>query len=217
MRVNPGEIVGLLGPNGSGKSTLLRCSAGLVTPTTGTVRALGVDPALPGSDVRGRIGFVIRDDRAFNQRLSGRQNLKLFAFLQRIPARRHDDIIDAAMREAMLADVSDKPYRMYSSGMKQRLSFARAMLLTPGLLLMDEATTGFDPGLRDTFHERLRARITRDGIGALYATHDMDEAEHLCDRLVVVDGGRVVARGSWDDVRDIALDVFRRAALKAST
>lgn len=209
LTVARGELVGLLGPNGSGKSTLLRCCAGLLRPTGGTARALGEDPSVPRSAIRGRIGWVVRDDRSFNLRLSGRQNLMLYALLEHVdgPAQRIDD----ALAAARLLDVADRPYRFYSSGMKQRLCFARALLTDPPLLLMDEASSGLDPGLRDRFHAAVRERVDA-GAGVLFASHDLDEIEALCDRVALLVDGRIVRQGLWDDVADEARRVFAERA-----
>lgn len=207
LRVADGEIVGLLGPNGSGKTTLLRILAGLLAPDQGQVRVLGLDPCDERSDVRGRIGLVMRDDRAFHHRLTGRENLRLFARLQRIPRREREQTIERALVEAEIADRADRPYRTYSAGMRQRLGFARALVGDPAVLLLDEATSGLDPGLRASFAENL-ARRAAAGIATVYATHDMAEARELCHRLVLLDQGRTVAAGSWDQVRAAAERVF---------
>jgi len=209
LRVRRGELVGLLGPNGSGKSTLLRCCAGLLRPSGGTARALGEDPSVPASGLRGQIGWVVRDDRSFNLRLSGRQNLMLYALLEHVddPKGR----IESALGSARLLDVADRPYRFYSSGMKQRLCFARALLTDPPLLLMDEASSGLDPGLRDRFHEAVRERVDA-GAGVLFASHDLEELATLCDRVALLVDGRIVREGAWDDVADEARRTFAERA-----
>jgi len=210
MQVAPGEIVGLLGPNGSGKSTLLRCACGLLTPSRGTVRTLGEDPARIATTVRGRVGLVIRDDRSFNQRLTGLENLMFFAALQQIPRADVARRVREVMHELGLSAVAERPYRSYSSGMKQRLSVTRALLGQPELLLMDEATSGLDPGKRDAFYALLGRLIKERAMGVVYATHDLTEAQYLCDRVILLDEGRVVAQGEYLHVEPHAEALFRR-------
>lgn len=210
LDVHAGEIVGLLGPNGSGKSTLLRCLAGLLAPTAGRVQVLGRQPASLTTDVRGSIGIVVRDDRSFNQRLSGRDNLWFFARLQALPRADLGERIESMLKRMALSQVADRPYRQYSSGMKQRLSVARALLGHPKVLLMDEATSGLDPGKRDVFYSVLTEIVQTEGIACVYATHELAEAQYLCHRVVVLDRGRVSAQGRYLEVERVAEQLFLR-------
>ncbi len=212
LTVQRGEIVGLLGPNGSGKSTLLRCASGLLTPTSGTVRVDGQDPARVHTTLRGHIGLVVRDDRSFNHRLTGRQNLAFFAALQGVPRDRVEARCRHLLTSLHLTSVADRPFRFYSSGMKQRLSVARALLGEPSLLLMDEATAGLDPGKRSAFYDLLQKLIRERDIGVLYATHDLTEAQYLCTRVALLDEGRMVAEGDYLEVEPTAEALFRREA-----
>lgn len=214
LQVRAGEIVGLLGPNGSGKSSLLRCASGLLLPSTGTATVLGENPARITTRVRGRIGLVVRDDRSFNQRLSGRENLAFFAMLQQVPREQMADRIEQALVDLELQDVADRHFRYYSAGMKQRLSVARALLGDPAVLLMDEATSGLDPGKRGRFYSLLARLVQERGLGVLYATHDLTEAQYLCDRVLLLDGGRVVAQGAYLDVEPHAEALFRRETVE---
>lgn len=207
LRVDPGEIVGLLGPNGSGKTTLLRIAAGLIAPDRGDTTVCGADPGGLHAPIRARIGLVMRDDRTFHHRLNGRENLTLFARLQRLGRADGDAAIARAIQVAELEDFIDRPYRTYSAGMRARLAFARALLADPVLLLLDEATSGLDPGLRVTIRRNLRT-LADDGIGVLFATHDLEEADKLCDRVVVLSDGAVAAAGAWTEVRQTAHSVF---------
>ena len=210
MDVRAGEIVGVLGPNGSGKSTLLRCVAGLLAPSAGRVEVLGRNPATLTTDVRGDIGIVVRDDRSFNQRLSGFDNLWFFARLQGLPRLDLEARIRNMLKRMALTEVGDRPYRYYSSGMKQRLSMARALLGHPRVLLMDEATSGLDPGKRDVFYAVLEELVRTDGLAVLYATHEMAEAQYLCERVVVLDRGIICASGRYLDVERTAEQLFIR-------
>ncbi|MFT4704131.1 MAG: ABC-2 type transport system ATP-binding protein [Bradymonadia bacterium] len=215
IKIYAGEIVGLLGPNGSGKSTLLRCIAGLLTPSGGRLRVLGENPASFFTTVRGQVGIVVRDDRSFNQRLSGRDNLRFFARLQGLPDSEIDGRIDELLKRLALRSVGDRAYRYYSSGMKQRLSVARALLGRPRLLLMDEATSGLDPGKRDVFYAVLEELVEKEGIGVLFATHELSEAQYVCHRVVVLDAGMMIASGRYLEVEAAAEQLFRRERMEA--
>ncbi len=208
LRVGAGEIVGMLGPNGAGKSTLMRAAAGLLAPTSGRVRVEGLDPSGIGGDARGKIGMVIRDDRSFSHRLTARQNLAFFAQLQGLSSEDLEENVARVLDSVALTSAADRPYRTFSSGMAQRLSIARALLRTPRLLLLDEATGGLDPGKKAVFYELVRALVDGEGLAVLYATHDLVEAEMFCDRLIVLDEGRMVADGTWSEVKDTAESVF---------
>ncbi len=211
FNVGAREVVGVLGPNGSGKSTMMRLAAGLLSATTGQVIALGHDPAALSGGTRGRIGLVIRDDRAFNYRLSGRENLRVFGMLQRIPSDQLDERIANALERVRLSGVADRPFRTYSAGMKQRLGLGRALLGPPELLLMDEATSGLDPGLRERFYTLIRG-LAEEGIGALFATHDLTEAAEFCDRVILLDRGTIAASGTYAEIAAQANAVFQRSA-----
>lgn len=208
--VAAGEIIGVLGPRSSGKSTLLRCVAGLMLPTSGRVDVLGKTPSTLTTDVRGRIGIVIRDDRSFNPRLSGRENLWVFARLQGVPLREIDERIDDMLRRMALERSADRPFRFYSPAMRQRLSVARAILGQPKLLLLDEPTRGLDPRKRDVFYRVLTELVEQEDIGVLYATHELAEAQYLCHRLLVLSRGQIVAEGEYLQVERAAEETFRR-------
>lgn len=208
--VERGEIVGLLGPNGSGKTTLLRLACGLVRASAGSVRCLGEDPSAPSSAVRARIGLVAREDRSFNLRLGGRQNLEFYAALRQLSGAQRRERVAEVLRQAGLESVADRPVGSYSSGMRQRLSIARALLAEPDVLLLDEATAGLDPGRRDAFYALINALAANAKTGVLHATHDLTEAQYFCTRVALLDGGRVVASGDYLRVEPAAEAVFRR-------
>ncbi len=208
LAVSPGEVVGLLGPNGSGKTTIMRCAAGVLAPSRGSIRIAGLSPI----EARGEVGLVLRDDRTFHHRLSGRENLRLFARLQRLSEDRATERITYALEAADLTEVAARTYRTYSAGMRQRLSFARSLLAEPKLLLLDEATTGLDPGVRQHFIEVVKTLVTDRGIGVLWATHDLHEAEEVCDRLLLMREGEILAQGSYDEIRGDIASVFGLAS-----
>ena len=209
LQIRSGEIVGMLGPNGAGKSTLLRASAGLLTPTKGEIRVENKDPSAIHGGARSHIGLVIRDDRSFSYRLTGRQNLAFFARLQGLIGEEQKNAIDRVLKSVALTHADKKPYRTYSTGMAQRLSIARALLRTPKLLLLDEATGGLDPGKKAVFYDMIRKLVKNENLAVLYATHDLNEAEHFCDRVLVLENGKLAAKGAWNEVKNVANKIFK--------
>ncbi|MFD3976809.1 ABC transporter ATP-binding protein [Streptomyces cyaneofuscatus] len=194
FEVRPGQVFGLLGPNGAGKSSTMRMISCISKPTEGTLRIFGMDAVANGPAVRARIGVCPQQD-TLDPELSLLQNLTVFARYFGIPrataAARAADLL-AFVR---LKDRAGHRVDSLSGGMKRRLSIARAMINDPELILLDEPTTGLDPQARHLLWERLD-QLRRRGITQILTTHYMDEAEQLCDWLVVVDGGRVVATGT---------------------
>jgi lipooligosaccharide transport system ATP-binding protein len=194
LEVQPGEAFGFLGPNGAGKSSTMRM-IGTVSPvTSGELRILGLDPATHGQQIRARLGVVPQEDN-LDVELSVRQNLLVYARyfgIDRATARaRADELLEFVQLRERANDRVDP----LSGGMKRRLTIARALVNEPDLLLLDEPTTGLDPQARHVVWERLY-RLKQRGVTLVLTTHYMDEAEQLCDRLVVMDKGRIVAEGS---------------------
>jgi len=191
--VEQGESFGFLGPNGAGKTSTMRMISAVSQPTSGSLRILGLDPATHGPEIRGRLGVVPQED-TLELELSVRQNLEMFG--------RYFDLPRAVLREratellefTQLAERGDDRVDDLSGGMKRRLTIARALINKPELLILDEPTTGLDPQARHLLWERLY-RLKREGVTLIITTHYMDEAEQLCDRLVVMDHGTIVAAG----------------------
>jgi ABC-2 type transport system ATP-binding protein len=196
LNVRAGDVYGFLGPNGAGKTTTLRMALGLITPTEGSVELFGRDPLRQGARaLEGVAGFV--EAPRFYPYLTGRKNLELLAAL---------DGDDAAVRiDEVLEIVELTPrggHRVagYSHGMRQRLGIASALLRRPRLLILDEPATGLDPaGMRDM--RRLIRRLADDGITVLLSSHQLPEVQELCDRVAIVDSGRVVYEGALSDLR----------------
>jgi lipooligosaccharide transport system ATP-binding protein len=192
--VRRGEAFGFLGPNGAGKSTTMRMIACVSPISGGTLRVLGMDPATDGSAIRARLGSVPQDD-SLDTELTVRENLLVYG--------RYFGLARAVIREraaqllefARLADKADEPVEALSGGMRRRLTIARSLINRPEILLLDEPTTGLDPQARHLLWERL-FRLKREGVTLLLTTHYMDEAEQLCDRIVVMDHGLIVAEGT---------------------
>ncbi|HYM83688.1 MAG TPA: ABC transporter ATP-binding protein [Candidatus Dormibacteraeota bacterium] len=192
--VAPGEAFGFLGPNGAGKTSTMRM-IGCVSPVTeGTLRVLGMDPALDGPRIKARLGVVPQQD-TLDMELTVRENLIIYGRyfdLSRSEARRRaDELLDFVH----LLDRADSQVEPLSGGMKRRLTIARSLINEPSVLLLDEPTTGLDPQARHLLWDRLY-RLKQRGTTLVLTTHYMDEAEQLCDRLVVMDKARIVAEGS---------------------
>jgi ABC-2 type transport system ATP-binding protein len=193
--VEHGEIFGLLGPNGAGKSTLIRMLTTLVPPTSGTARVNHFDIVREPNDVRQSIG-VIPQAMTSDLELSANENLTIFAKLYGIPREKRNRIIPQLLAEVDLTQWADKPVKMFSGGMRRRLEIARGLVHEPKIFFLDEPTTGLDPVSRVAVWEML-ARLKRErDLTILVTTHYMDEADKLCDRIAIVDHGKLVALDS---------------------
>jgi lipooligosaccharide transport system ATP-binding protein len=187
-------VFGFLGPNGAGKSSTMRMIACVSPRSGGTLQVLGMDPEVEGPRIRARIGVVPQLDNLDNE-LTVRENLQVYGRYFGLSRPRVREKAVELMRFAQLVDRADTPVETLSGGMKRRLTIARSLVNDPELLLLDEPTTGLDPQARHLLWERLY-RLKREGVTQIVTTHYMDEAEQLCDRLVVMDGGLIVAEGS---------------------
>jgi lipooligosaccharide transport system ATP-binding protein len=189
-----GECFGFLGPNGAGKSSTMRM-IGCVSPVTaGTLRVLGLDPATAGPRIRARLGVVPQEDY-LDPELTVRENLLVYGRYFDLPRAHLRAKADELLAFAQLQDRAHDTVDPLSGGMKRRLTIARGLVNDPELLLLDEPTTGLDPQARHVLWDRLY-RLKQQGVTLVLTTHYMDEAEQLCDRLVVMDKGRIVALGS---------------------
>jgi ABC-2 type transport system ATP-binding protein len=203
LTVRRGEVYGFLGPNGAGKTTTLRMLVGLIRPTSGEAVVAGARPGSPES--LARLGAMV-ETPAFWPYLSGRDNLRLLARYCRVGDRR----VAAVLDEVELSERADRAVSTYSTGMKQRLGVAAALLKNPDLLILDEPTSGLDPqGMAD-----FRDLITRIGQGdrtVLLSSHLLNEVEQICTRVGVISKGRMVAEGSIDEIRGGAELIVRAA------
>ncbi len=194
LDVRRGEAFGFLGPNGAGKSSTMRM-IGCVSPvTTGTLRVLGLDPAADGPEIRARLGVVPQQD-TLDTELTVWENVLIYGRYFGLSRRELRPKIDELLEFVQLSDRSGDKVEPLSGGMKRRLTIARSLVNDPELLLLDEPTTGLDPQARHVVWDRL-FRLKQRGVTLVLTTHYMDEAEQLCDRLVVMDHGRIVAAGS---------------------
>ena len=190
--VEPGEIFGLLGPNGAGKTTTMKMLATLLIPTSGTIRVLGVDPLERPRDVRARLGAMLSGERSLYWKLTGRENLEYFAARYHVPPSETKARIANVLAAVKLADRADDYVERYSTGMRQRLALARALLPNPPLVVLDEPTVGLDPQASRDLRDRVR-ELKAQGRTVLLTTHYMEEADQLCDRVAIIDHGRIVA------------------------
>jgi len=192
--VHRGEAFGFLGPNGAGKSSTMRM-IGCVSPVTaGTLRIFGLDPTTDGATIRGRLG-VVPQENTLDLELTVRENLMIYGRYFSLPRQLVRDRVERLLDFVQLTDRAQSKVDPLSGGMKRRLTIARSLVNEPELLLLDEPTTGLDPQARHVVWERL-FRLRKQGVTLVLTTHYMDEAEQLCDRLVVMDHGRIVAEGS---------------------
>jgi lipooligosaccharide transport system ATP-binding protein len=189
-----GEAFGFLGPNGAGKSSTMRMIACVSPPTAGSLRVLGMDARTDGRRIRARLGVVPQDD-ALDRELTVRENLLIYGRYFGLPSEVIAERSARLLEFAQLAERGAERVEALSGGMRRRLTIARALINEPEILLLDEPTTGLDPQARHVLWDRL-FRLKQQGVSLVLTTHYMDEAEQLCDRLVVVDSGRIVAHGS---------------------
>ncbi|MFW6354260.1 MAG: ATP-binding cassette domain-containing protein [Verrucomicrobiota bacterium] len=189
LEVRGGELVGLLGPNGAGKTSTIECILGLRRPDHGRIMVDGVDVSAHPRRARERIGAQLQTS-ALPDKITPRQAMKLFGAFQRRPVD-----VDALLAEFGLREKANEPFQNLSGGQRQRLTLALAFLGRPRLLVLDEPTAGLDPAVCRELLDRLAA-IRGEGAGVLMSTHDLDEAERRCDRLAIIDRGRLVATGS---------------------
>jgi len=201
LRVDEGQIFGLLGPNGAGKTTLLKILSCLVLPDRGEA-LVGGHATTHEYRVKRRIGLIHSDERSFYWRLSARENLRFFARIYDVPGPAIERRIDELLRRVEMDEAADRPFSEYSSGMKQRISIARALLHDPPILLMDEPTRSLDPASSMVLREFILNVLSRkEGKTVLLATHNLREAEVLADRVAILVRGRVRQVGTVPEVR----------------
>jgi ABC-2 type transport system ATP-binding protein len=199
FEVRPGEILGLLGPNGAGKTTSVSIACGLLRPDGGEVRVAG-KPLLKDDDAGKRRMGLVPQDLALHEELTAIQNLRFFGALYGLGGKRLLSSAQEALDFVGLKDRMNDRVGTFSGGMKRRLNLAAGLLHDPEVLLLDEPTVGVDPQSRNAIFENLEA-LRQKGKALLYTTHYMEEAERLCDRLVILDHGRVIAVGTLAELR----------------
>jgi len=208
----PGEVLGLLGPNGAGKSTLVRALIGRVLPDAGEIRLLGRDADEPGA--RDAIGYVPQEIALYPV-LSAEQNLRVFGRYLGLAGERLEAAVAAGLNFANLDDRRGEPIESFSGGMKRRLNLAVGILHEPRIVLLDEPTVGVDPQSRERIYEMI-GELAGRGVALLYTTHYMEEAERLCDRVAIIDGGRLIAVGTRDELVRATVGAGRRLVVHAA-
>jgi lipooligosaccharide transport system ATP-binding protein len=193
-----GEAFGFLGPNGAGKSSTMRMLGCVSPPTMGELTILGGDPTRDGAAIRARLGVVHQEDTLDNE-LTVRENLLVYGRYFGLPRRVINERTDQLLDFVQLTERAGDQVEPLSGGMKRRLTIARSLINEPDILILDEPTTGLDPQARHVVWDRL-FRLKQRGVTLILTTHYMDEAEQLCDRLVVMDHGQIAAEGSPPDL-----------------
>jgi lipooligosaccharide transport system ATP-binding protein len=198
--VQKGEAFGFLGPNGAGKTSTMRMIGCVSPPSGGALTILGLDPVAHGPEIRGRLGVVPQQD-TLDFELTVRENIIIYGRYFGLPRRQLRERAEELLDFVQLTERADDRVEPLSGGMKRRLTIARSLVNDPDVLLLDEPTTGLDPQARHTVWDRL-FRLKQRGVTLILTTHYMDEAEQLCDRLVVMDKAKIVAEGSPPDLID---------------
>jgi ABC-2 type transport system ATP-binding protein len=202
LEVRQGEVFGLLGPNGAGKTTLLKILCTLLLPTEGFVTVNGHDVVEAPRKVRQVVGYCLDTERSFYYRLTGIQNLGFFAALNNLDSREAAARIAEVTERVGLNGAATHPFMTYSKGMQQKLGLARALLRDPAVLLLDEPTKSLDPGVATEFRRFLRRTLAaRLGKTIVLVTHSLEEARDCCDRVAIMDQGKIVFQGNWPEVQ----------------
>ncbi len=200
LYVEEGELFGLLGPNGAGKTTLMKILSTLILPTSGTavVNGYGIHQEL---QVKASIGMVTGEERSFYWRLTGRENLRFFAVLQNISPGEFSKRLNRVGQVVELGSFLDRRFDSYSSGMKQRLAIARGLLHNPKILFLDEPTKNLDPIAASALRETIKRLTHKEGHTVILVTHQLHEAEEVCDRIAIMHKGRIRVMETIEDIR----------------
>lgn len=200
LSVERGEIFGLLGSNGAGKTTLTKMLCTLMLPTSGSATINGFDIVRQQNQVKRAIALISSEERSFYWRLTGRNNLKFFAALSGLSGKQARQRIDEVLEQIGMTDAADRRFQEYSTGMKQRMALARGLLADPEIFFMDEPTKGLDPVATKDLHDFIRNELTQQGKTVILATHQLVEAEEVCDRIGIMSHGEMRACGSVSEL-----------------
>jgi ABC-2 type transport system ATP-binding protein len=199
FHVKQGEVFGLLGPNGAGKTTTVRLLNGILPPSSGTMRVFGFDPITQGEAIRRKTG-VLTETPALYERLSARENLDFFGTLQEIPVSELSRRVDEMLDFFDLSSRAKDKVETFSKGMKQRLALARALIHKPPLLFLDEPTSGLDPEAAQHVNDLIANLTNQNGQTVVLATHNLRDAQRLCDRVAIMNKGKIPALGSLNEL-----------------
>ncbi len=203
LEIQPGELFGLLGPNGAGKTTLIKLLCCLVLPTSGKASVFGNDVQKKEQAVKRLVGLVNAEERSFYWRLTGRENLYFYASLYHLPQQQARERINELLNVVGLEKDADMRFQNYSTGMKQKMAIIRGLLSEPKLIFVDEPTRSLDPVSAQSVRAFIKEKVTVEKRTVVLATHNLTEAEQLCDRLAIMDHGRVIALGSVKELRSV--------------
>lgn len=200
FEVNPGEIIGLLGENGAGKTTTLRMLATMLKPTSGNAMIDGYNIIDSPNKIRERIGILFGGDVALYDRLTGRENMIYFAKLNGMSDLEADQAVNKITSELEMSDYIDRPVGKYSRGMKQKVSLARSIIHQPDVMLFDEPSTGLDVLSSKLIHDFI-LKCKKDNKAIVFSSHNMYETEKLCDRIIIIHKGKIVASGTIEQLK----------------
>ena len=200
FEVNPGEIIGLLGENGAGKTTTLRMLATMLKPTSGNAMIDGYNIIDNPNKIRERIGILFGGDVALYDRLTGRENMIYFAKLNGMSDLEADQAVNKITSELEMSDYIDRPVGKYSRGMKQKVSLARSIIHQPDVMLFDEPSTGLDVLSSKLIHDFI-LKCKKDNKAIVFSSHNMYETEKLCDRVIIIHKGKIVASGTIEQLK----------------
>lgn len=200
FEVNPGEIIGLLGENGAGKTTTLRMLATMLKPTSGNAMIDGYNIIDNPNKIRERIGILFGGDVALYDRLTGRENMIYFAKLNGMSDLEADQAVNKITSELEMSDYIDRPVGKYSRGMKQKVSLARSIIHQPDVMLFDEPSTGLDV-LSSKLNHDFILKCKKDNKAIVFSSHNMYETEKLCDRIIIIHKGKIVASGTIEQLK----------------
>jgi len=198
LEVAEGELFGLLGPNGAGKSTAINILCGLLEPTNGSVKVEGYDVRKESRKIKELIGVCPQEMGVFPY-LTGRENIEFFGNMGAVPKKELKERVDGLLEKMSLTEDADRRVKTYSGGMKRRISLVMALVNNPKIAFLDEPTTGMDPQSRRAVWEFLKG-ISGDSKTIILTTHYMEEAEYLCDRVGIIDHGKLIALGKPSDL-----------------
>lgn len=202
LYLNEGESVGLLGPNGAGKSTTISMVSSLIKPSTGDVRLYGKSMVKNPAEIRHALG-VVPQEIALYQELTAYENLKFFGRIYKLRGQELEARIQEVLELVGLKDRQRERIKTYSGGMKRRINIAAALLHEPKIVIMDEPTVGIDPQSRNHILDTVRLLNKEKGLTVLYTSHYMEEVENLCDRVYIMDHGKIIASGTKDELKRI--------------
>lgn len=204
INIKEGEIYGLLGPNGAGKSTTIGIMCGLLKPTNGKIEILGVDVTKSMKNQNKLIGLVPQEIALYGE-LTAYENLKFFGQLYNLKGRELEESIDRVLDFIGLQDVKKNVANTFSGGMKRRLNIGCALIHSPKIVIMDEPTVGIDPQSRNHILESVK-KLNESGVTVIYTTHYMEEVELICNKIAIIDKGKVIAEGTKEELKNIVSD-----------